>query len=207
MAFFRACCRQSASTLDSPSSKERPSASAIAAMFPNDAAAICPPKMRLTVGMDTPLRDAKLWNPIPSIFRRVCSRSAVIGRIFLMVFSYHIRYILEIKPKALFYCQRIYIRNPALKQISTNFLWSEWCALGNWDNPTHLRKREMIDWIGKRNEDHWQFTSPRAKNICAMPLQRIGAGKQARVVWKFRKHLPVIWVIASAVGEIFFQMR
>ena len=159
MAFFRACCRQSASTLDSPSSKERPSASAIAAMFPNDAAAICPPKMRLTVGMETPLR------------------------------------------------QRIYIRNPALDQISTNFLWSECCALGNWDNPTPLRKRVMIEWIGKRNDDHWLFTSPRAKNIRHVPLQRIGAGKQARVVWKFRKHLPVIWVIAPAVGEIFFQMR
>ena len=117
MAFFRACCRQSASTLDSPSSKERPSASAIAAMFPNDAAAICPPKMRLTVGMETPLRDAKLWNPIPSIFRRVCRRSAVIGRIFLMLFSYHIRYTFRIKPKALFCCPRIYIRNPALDQI------------------------------------------------------------------------------------------
>ena len=35
-------------------------ASAIAAMFPNDAAAICPPKMRLTVGMETPLRNAKI---------------------------------------------------------------------------------------------------------------------------------------------------
>ena len=69
------------------------------------------------------------------------------------------------------------------------------------------RKRVMIEWIGKRNEDHWLFTSPRAKNIRHVPLQRIGAGKQARVVWKFRKHLPVIWVIASAVGEIFFQMR
>ena len=102
MAFFRACCRQSASTLDSPSSKERPSASAIAAMFPNDAAAICPPKMRLTVGMETPLRDAKLWNPIPSIFRRFCSRSAVIGRIFLMVFSYHIRYIFRNQAKGAF---------------------------------------------------------------------------------------------------------
>ena len=134
-------------------------ASAIAAMFPNDAAAICPPKMRLTVGMETPLRH------------------------------------------------RIYIRNPALDQIDTNFLWSECCALRSWDNPTHLRKRVMIDWIGKRNDDHWFFTSPRAKNIRHVPLQRIGAGKQARVVWKFRKHLPVIWVIAPAVGEIFFQMR
>ena len=126
MAFFRACCRQSASTLDSPSSKERPSASAIAAMFPNDAAAICPPKMRLTVGMETPLR------------------------------------------------QRIYIRNPALDQIDTNFLWSECCVLGSWDNPTHLRKRVMIDWIGKRNEDHWLFTSPRAKNIRICQSRRSG---------------------------------
>ena len=30
-------------------------ASTIAAMFPNDAAAFCPPKMLMTVGMDTPL--------------------------------------------------------------------------------------------------------------------------------------------------------
>ena len=29
-------------------------------MFPNDAAAICPPKMRLTIGMDTPLRHRDL---------------------------------------------------------------------------------------------------------------------------------------------------
>ena len=151
MAFFRACCRQSASTLDSPSSKERPSASAIAAMFPNDAAAICPPKMRLTVGMDTPLR------------------------------------------------QRLYIRNPALDQISTNFLWSECCVFGSWDNPTHLRKilvsrthhihvwqptrrgdqlckrkHVMIEWIGKRDGDHWLFTSPRAKNIRICQSRRSG---------------------------------
>jgi hypothetical protein len=71
-------------------------------MFPNDAAAICPPKMRLTVGMETPLRDAKLWNPIPSIFRRVCRRSAVIGRILLMVFSYHIRYTFRNQSKGAF---------------------------------------------------------------------------------------------------------
>ena len=126
MAFFRACCRQSASTLDSPSSKERPSASAIAAMFPNDAAAICPPKMRLTVGMETPLRH------------------------------------------------RIYIRNPALDQISINFLMCECCVLGNWDNPTPLRKRVMIEWIGKSTEDHWLFTSPRAKNIRICQSRRSG---------------------------------
>ena len=139
MAFFRACCRQSASTLDSPSSKERPSASAIAAMFPNDAAAICPPKMRLTVGMETPLRDAKLWNPIPSIFRRVCRRSAVIGRILLMVFSYHIRYIFRNQKR--FSIVRGFTSEIPRWNKSVQISCGRSAALlGNWDNHAHLRK-------------------------------------------------------------------